>query len=756
MADETALRTMPWWRRAISRPGTSIGTKIILPYLLLTLAVAAIGAFVVTRLVTSTLTERFNNQLVDAGRRVAESMVDYETDRLEVLRTIAFTEGVPDALATSDGEALDAIVPQILANSDVDAALLLDGSGAEIYSWQEDRPEGSPVGLSDNELNLQQDVRLVLAGHEDEYGNKRAFSIRTPSGNLLVTVGPVFLGDEIVGAVLVATDLREMAVNLTQNALARVTLYDRNGEVVATTLGLDAESAAVDLRESPELYPLVVEALRESPEQVGVVSELADTMVPLGVVEIVNQEYQLAYGDWQLRGESYGLFSVALPRNFVYSAAVNSRTSMSIIFSVATLAVFALGYVIARGITRPLRRLVQTSVAIAQGHLERRTGISRRDEIGTLAHSFDIMTSNLADRNRQLAEQASELEAILDSIADGVIVLDANNQIVVSNPAAKRILPNALMRAAGGPSGNGATQANIVDEVSLDELLALDVVSDAQRFDVGGRVFSALAAPVKAPNGDQTGRVVVLRDITREAEVEELKDGFITSVSHELRTPLTSIKGFIDLLMVGGADKLDMQQLRFAQVISDNTDMLMEHVNKLIDIAEIQNGTLRLRKQQEPLARLIRETVANWQEKMERKNLSLSLQISDNHMWVLADTVRLVWAIDNLLQNAHDYTPEGGSVEVHLFRDGEDARLDVTDTGIGISEADQPYLFSRFFRIQNEHTFHIPGIGLDLFITRSIVEAHGGQVTVESGLGAGSKFGISLPLAEQPPDISGN
>jgi signal transduction histidine kinase len=206
--------------------------------------------------------------------------------------------------------------------------------------------------------------------------------------------------------------------------------------------------------------------------------------------------------------------------------------------------------------------------------------------------------------------------------------------------------------------------------------------------------------------------------------------------------------------MVSAADKLGSQQLQFAQLISENTDKMINHVNKLIDIAEIQRGTLQLRKQWEPFGRLVRETVESWEERMESKRLALELKMSDDNVWMFVDTVRLVWAIDNLIQNAHDYTLGKGNVTVSACQEGNEIHIHVSDTGIGINAADQPHLFSRFYRIQNEHTFNIPGLGLDLFITRSIIEAHGGRVWVKSALGQGSTFSIALPLVEPPEDLS--
>ncbi len=424
--------------RRLNMPFSSIGSKIILPYFLLTLIVAAVGAFIVVNLVTSTLQERFNNQLLDAGRVVSESMVGFEAERLAVLRQIAFTEGVAENVANPDAEALAALVPQILVNGQADAVALLDNEGNVVYGWQ--RRAGNPDGITFANINLAQleDVGLVLTGFVDEVGDKRAFLMETEDGPMLFTVGPLIWNGRQAGAIMVGSDVRNMVVDLTENAIARVTLYDTNGRVIGTTLGDGGPGAAKLLQETPARYSAIINLLQTSAVPYQVVAETADTNVPLRQAEILSQDYQLAFGDWRLRNQSLGLFSVALPRNFIVTTAATSRNVLNLVFILATVAVFTVGFLVARRIVRPIDQLVQTTTAVADGDLTRRTGIQRQDEIGLLAASFDRMTERLADRNQDLVAQKSELSAILQSIADGVVVLDNNHQIVNLNPTARQ------------------------------------------------------------------------------------------------------------------------------------------------------------------------------------------------------------------------------------------------------------------------------------------------------------------------------
>ncbi|MBX3059557.1 MAG: HAMP domain-containing protein [Anaerolineae bacterium] len=725
----------------MSRLFSGIGSKIIFPYLLLTLIVAGIGAFIVVNLVTGTLQERFNNQLLDAGRVVAESMVGYEADRLAVLRQIAFTEGVAESVAADDRQMLTEIVPPIMANSPADATVLLDNNGRELFSWQ--RFNSTPDPSLQADFSQIPDVQLALAGYADEFGDKRAFLAETNSGPMLFTVGPVFLDEEQVGAVLVGADVRKLVIALTQIAVARVTLYDQNGQVIATTLGDGRDNIADLLQEPPAQYATVRQLLQETPGQYQVVSENAALQVPLRQLEILNQHYQLAFGDWRLRNASYGLFSVALPRNFIVNAAATSRDLLNIVFTAATIGVILIGFLVARRIVRPLNRLVDVTTAVTEGDLNQRTGIQRKDEIGTLATTFDAMTERLDERTRQLVAQKSELTAILQSIADGVIVLDNEDNIVTSNPAAQQLLSDL---SEGFSTG-------VLNEMRGGRLPDFPSAENEQmrRYEMNGRVLSASSAPVLTPEGGRMGTVMVLRDITREAEADSLKDDFITTMSHELRTPLTVVKVYADLLNRSANGHLPEQQHLYLEKILKAGSELEQHIQKMISISEIQAGTLNLKRENFSFTALVNQITHRWQPPMAQKGIHFSVEQPAHELTIHGDSDRLQWAIDNLVENALNYTPAGNSVRLEVYERGNAVCLDVIDSGVGIASADQRYIFERFFRAKNEQNFSERGIGLGLFITKELLTLHGGQISVSSKPGAGSTFHCELPLTVAAP-----
>jgi len=707
---------------------SSIRTKIVLPYAVLTLAVAAVGTFVVTQLVAGSLKERFNNQLLEAGRVTSDSVVRKEREHLEQLRALAFTQGVDVAVASGDIHILKELLFPPVVNSRIDSVEVTDKLGRELLGIK--RVRGS-TDVRDYTLTTGTDlstwsiVAQILAGQFDRVGDKFVMLARESSGYVFYTGGPIRHEGQVVGTMLVGTYLDEFLARIKEESIADVTFYDSQGQVLATTLRGGGEQIKDVLKVSPAFCQSIIlrpnETLRRS-------------------LDLYGRPYEMAFGPLQIRETWLGIFSVTLPSSFIVQKAATSRFQFGVIFTLAMVLVFVIGYLISQRIIMPIIRLVQTSRAVAAGNLEQQTGIRRGDEIGVLASSFDQMTRSLRERTRELEEEASKIRAILESIADGVIVEDQNGQIIMMNPAAERILGDL---SEGFP-------AHPIRE--LPALWAQDASPNGvgnRRFEAGGRVISAGEAPVVTRGGIELGKVMVFRDITREVEVDRLKDEFIENVSHELRTPLTSIKGYSKLLMLTAQDRLDEQQRKSLNYISQRSSQLVTMIGELLDMTDIAAGTLGLDLAPTSLKDLILEVMDFWRERIEEKHLSADVRLPPDLPPVWVDGNRVKRVLHNLISNACNYTAPGGTITVATYIDGDKVRVDVEDTGFGISEADQSRLFTRFFRARDVPHDEVRGAGLGLYMARALIEAHGEHIWLErSKLGEGSVFSFTLPVAK--------
>ena len=264
------------------------------------------------------------------------------------------------------------------------------------------------------------------------------------------------------------------------------------------------------------------------------------------------------------------------------------------------------------------------------------------------------------------------------------------------------------------------------------------------------RELELFSTPVRTSNSEHLGRLYVFRDVTREREVDRMKSEFVSLVSHELRTPLTSIKGYIDLLMDGDAGELNEEQQEFLEIAKNNADRLVALINELLDVSRIESGKIELHRTALDLAGLISEVAQSLRPQIEAKGQHLILELNETLPTVLGDADRVTQILTNLLSNAYKYTPSVGTITVVVQAAEKDCvRVDVRDTGIGLSTEEQAKLFTKFFRARNRTTQEVGGTGLGLTITRSLVEMHGGVITVSSTPGEGSTFSFTLPTTRE-------
>lgn len=353
--------------------------------------------------------------------------------------------------------------------------------------------------------------------------------------------------------------------------------------------------------------------------------------------------------------------------------------------------------------------------------------------------------------------EAAKSQAILEGVADGVMVADARGQIILFNAAAERILEIPREQALGSSTremlglygAEGRAWLATIEDWAANPAERTPEDFAAERLELGERVVSVHVAPV-IKGSEYLGTVSVFRDITVEVEADRAKSEFVSTVSHELRTPMTSIKGYADLLLAGAVGKLSDQQYYFLSIIRNNADRLAALVNDLLDISRIETGRVELDLRAVHIREVVDEVVGTLQGRAQGRGISLEAQVPEDLPVVWGDSARVNQILTNLVGNAIQYTPPGGKVTISACRDDDRLKVSVSDTGIGISEENQKRIFDRFFRADDPLVQETPGTGLGLPITASLVHMHGGEIWVESELGEGSTFVFTLPLVGVP------
>ena len=421
----------------------------------------------------------------------------------------------------------------------------------------------------------------------------------------------------------------------------------------------------------------------------------------------------------------------------------------------------------------PLGVLILTSPKInyfSEAQLQLLTTIA--SEVAIVIHNAELysyindLASQLAEAFEQQREETSRSQAILQSVTEGVIVLDEHQRIILFNPAAEQVLgipatfvlqqPLERLLEYSEPEFP-AQRAELIYSGLRDGLRALDEqgTSRSRMLELPSpqQSIALNCAAVVGPDGIPYGRVAVLRDVTREIEADRAKRDFISSVSHELRTPLTSIKGYVDLLLLGAAGPIAEGQLSFLSVVKNNANRLMDLINDILEIGRIDADKIRLNFEQVDVEHIFQDVLQTLRAEIERKALNVVIDVRADLPTVTADPRRLTQVVLNLASNAVKYTYPEGRIWLRAFLNPAGMlQVDVEDTGVGISSEQQQHLFRRFYRADNPLRDEVGGTGLGLSIAKSLVELHGGEMWVKSEAGKGSTFSFIVPVTqpEQP------
>jgi two-component system phosphate regulon sensor histidine kinase PhoR len=393
-------------------------------------------------------------------------------------------------------------------------------------------------------------------------------------------------------------------------------------------------------------------------------------------------------------------------------------------------------------LTRRVRELQGVVKAIAAGDLGQRLPWRSGDELGAIASALDDMAEQLRRRLAQASDEQARLRAVLQGMVEGVLVLDRNGRVILANPRLRELF------GVWGPV-EGRPALEVIRRVDIEAALAdagrasEPVLRELQLNTGGGRHLEMHA--VRFPSqGPLLGTVAVFHDVTEIHRLEDIRRDFVANVSHELRTPLTAIRGFAETLR--DSDVPAEQRRQYLDVILRHADRLTALIEDLLELSRIEGGTRALVLEPLDAGALARDLLRDLKPRLDAGRLHAEVRSGPSPR-VLADRRALEQVMLNLLDNAIKYGEPRGRIEIAVSDAPPWVRIDVSDTGIGIPEADQARIFERFYRVEKARSRDLGGTGLGLAIVKHLVQAQDGEVLVTSREGQGSTFSVHLPAA---------
>jgi signal transduction histidine kinase len=611
---------------------TGLQGKLIIPYVLLTIMLAMGGVYIVTRLVTSSIRERFVNQLFEASRVAAEGIVRQEDQHLENLRTMVFTTGVSKAVENSNAEELYSLLSPHVLNQNIHILTVVDDNGFEVLSMEQ-LTDGDYRQSTGTDLNSIDIVAKTLAGQTDTFGDKFIDILPGNNGPALFTSAPIKNENgQLSGTMLIGTPIDILLKDIRSQALADIVLLGAEEGVISTTLVSQQEGF-------PE-----IETLAKSLDIDGI-GHTYD-------IELYERDFQIIFSPLTIRDQMIGLLGVVLPSSYVVSTEATSRNTLALLFTLGTLAVVVIGYFTSQNIARPILRLRMLSQSVASGDFEHQADFVRSDEIGDLAQAFDTMTRHLKERTREAERLYAE-------------ALQRNKELAEINEKLK------------------ATQAQLIQSEKL-------------------------------------------------ASVGQLTAGIV----HDVKNPLAVIMGMTEFML--SEEELTPELRHEIQTMNNSAVKGNQIVSDLLTFARQSTPDLIERDMRDTLEAALRLTGYL----IKKGRVQVVRDMPDKPIYMSYDAQQIEQVLINLIANAIHAMPDGGELYIGLDRQNGNAILKVGDTGSGISPEHITRIFDPFFTTKPEGE----GTGLGLSVSHGIIACHHGDIQVESTLGSGTTFKISLPI----------
>ena len=406
-----------------------------------------------------------------------------------------------------------------------------------------------------------------------------------------------------------------------------------------------------------------------------------------------------------------------------------------------------LSFIVSQGITRPIENMRQQAIRISEGVYNYPADVLGFDELGELALTINELADKVKDAQESTESERQRLDGILRHMTDGVIGTDQRGNVLLVNDRALYLLDLPHEQAIGQSI---LCLLGVHKDYSMRDLLKGDTDIMINHKDGHGElsVLKGEFSVIRRETGFVTGLVCVLTDITEQEKTDRERRDFVSNVSHELRTPLTSLKSYSEALSDGAWKDADLAP-QFLEVIQSESNRMIRMISNLLNLSKMDGGQIVLNKEYVDLKRIIDHILDRinftLQSESDQPNHEIVREFTSRDIYVEIDQDRMTQVIDNLLNNAMKYSPDGGKITVRIEDNHQSVVISVIDQGLGISKSDQEHLFERFYRVDKARSREQGGSGLGLAISKEVIELHGGHIWVNSIEGKGSCFSFELP-----------
>lgn len=431
-------------------------------------------------------------------------------------------------------------------------------------------------------------------------------------------------------------------------------------------------------------------------------------------------------------GKMLGVIRASLFLREINKLLSDLKARIALAVAVMMVIVLLLAFLFSQSVSRPIKKVIAASRGVASGDFSKRVVLKNKDELRDLAESFNAMTSELRTFFTELANKKEELNSIISSIREGLLVADKSGKILLGNESMKKIAENELIE--------GRFYWEVVRGSKFDELMTKVKEKKGSSFEeveLNEKIYLSSATYL----GSQELTVVTFHDLTEMKKLEKIKKDFVVNVTHELRTPLTAIKGFVETM----EEEVDKEKQNYLRIIKRNTDRLIRIVEDLLTLTEIEEKEGLVEREEVNTKELVENILKIFEQEAREKDLYLKLLADEKLPLIHADYFRLEQMLVNLVDNALKHTEKGG-VTIVLKTGENEVTIEVQDTGIGISKEHLPRIFERFYTVDKARSRKLGGTGLGLSIVKHIVLLHGGKIEVKSDVGLGTKFTVTLPI----------